>query len=47
MNASDYWQYFMETGIPEYYLLYQKAMKMEGNHVLDDPGHCGQGNGLQ
>ena len=47
MNAADYWQFFMETGVPEYYLLYQKAMKAEANHVPDDPGHCAAGHGLQ
>ena len=47
MNAADYWQFFMETGVPEYYLLYQKAMKSEANHVPDDPGHRAAGHGLQ
>ena len=47
MNASDYWQFFMETGVPEYYLLYQKAMKAEANHVSDDPGYRTPGHGLQ
>lgn len=47
MNAADYWNFFMETGAPEYYLLYQNALKMEGSHVLDNPGHRAQGCGLQ
>ena len=47
LNAKDYWNFFLETGAPEYYLLYQNALKMEGNHVLDDPGHRAQGYGLQ
>ena len=47
MNATDYWKFFLETGAPEYYLLYQNALKMEENHVLDDPGHRAQGYGLQ
>ena len=34
MHASDYWQFFLETGAPEYYLMYQRALKMEGNHGL-------------
>ena len=46
MNATDYWNFFMETGAPEYYLLYQNALKMEGNHVLDDTGYRTQGYGL-
>ena len=47
MNASDYWNFFLETGAPEYYLLYQNALKMEGNHVSNDSGHCSPGYGLQ
>ena len=43
MNAKDYWKFFLETGAPEYYLLYQNALKMEGNHVPDDPGYCAPG----
>lgn len=43
MNAKDFWNFFMETGAPEYYLLYQNALKSEENHVLDNPGHCAQG----
>lgn len=47
MKTSDYWQLFLETGAPEYYLLYQNAMKMENDHVPDDPGHRPSGHGLQ
>lgn len=47
MNAADYWNFFLETGVPEYYLLYQKALKMEVNHVPNDSGHCSPGHGLQ
>ena len=47
MNASDYWNFFLETGAPEYYMLYQRALKMEATHVFDDPGHRPQSHGLQ
>ena len=47
LDTADYWNFFLETGVPEYYLLYQNALKMEGNHVLDDPGHRAQGYGIQ
>ena len=47
MNASDYWNFFVETGAPEYYLLYQRALKMEANHVSNDSGHRAPGHGLQ
>lgn len=38
MNAQNFWQVFLDTGSPEMYLLYSKAKKMEGLHVLDDQG---------
>ena len=47
MNAADYWNFFVETGVPEYYVLYQRALKMEANHVPNDSGHRTQGHGLQ
>ena len=47
MNAQDYWKLFMETGVPEYYLLYSKTMKMEAQHVFDNPGAGTPGHGLQ
>ena len=47
MNAADYWNFFLETGVPEYYLLYQKALKLEANHVPNDSGHRPPGHGLQ
>jgi len=47
VNATDYWNFFVETGVPEYYLLYQKALKMEASHVPNDSGHCPPGHGLQ
>ena len=47
MNAKDYWSIFLETGAPEAYLSYTKALKMEGNHVSDDPWPGSAGHGLQ
>ena len=47
MNARDYWNFFLETGAPEYYLLYQNALKMEAPDVSDDSGHRAAGYGLQ
>ena len=38
MNASDYWKIFMETGAPEAYLSYARALKMEEDHVFDHSG---------
>ena len=47
MNAQDYWQLFLETGVPEYYVLYSEAMKMEAGHVPDNTGVGPAGHGLQ
>ena len=47
MQAKDYWQIFMETGAPEAYLLYSKALKTEGDHVSDCPGPGTAGHRLQ
>lgn len=35
MTSNDYWQMFLETGVPEYYLLYHRAQTMENNHVSE------------
>ena len=47
MNAKDYWNLFLDSGAPEYYLMYQRQLKMEAPYVLDDPGHRAPGHGLQ
>lgn len=47
MNASEYWQLFLETGAPEAYLMYSTAAKSEANHVFDDSGHRTAGHELQ
>lgn len=36
MTTQEIWELFLETGAPEFYLLYNKARKMEIAHVLDD-----------
>ena len=47
MTSQDYWQIFLETGVPEMYLLYNNARKMENRHVLDNPGPGASGHNLQ
>lgn len=47
MDAKQLWQVFMETGAPEIYLLYHKAMRMERSHVPDSPGLGTADNRLQ
>lgn len=47
MEAYEYWKLFLETGVPEYYLLYHNALKMERTYVPDNSGYCTPGHGLQ
>lgn len=47
MNASDLWSMFLETGAPEYYLMYTKALKMEDKNVSDSQGTGVTHYGLQ
>ena len=47
MDAKDYWTIFMETGLPEAYMLYAKQLKMEEGNAPDDPSPRPAGYGLQ
>ena len=47
MNAADYWSIFMETGAPEAYIAYTRALKMEESNVFDDAGLGAEGYRLQ
>ena len=47
MKSTDYWHIILETGAPEAYLSYTRALKMEANHVPEDPGPGTAGHGLQ
>ncbi len=47
MTSMDYWNIFLETGAPEAYLAYSRALKMEANHVSEDPWPGTSGHGLQ
>lgn len=38
MNSQEYWKAFLDSGIPEYYMLYNKAKKMEESNVPQDQG---------
>jgi hypothetical protein len=46
MKPNEYWDMFLQTGAPAFYLQY-KAMMMEEDHVPDDPGHRSESDGLQ
>ena len=47
MKANDYWKIFLETGAPEYYVMYNQALRMEDGHVYDDPGTGASDCGFQ
>ena len=47
MNAGDYWNMFMETGAPEIYLLYTKAVKTEAQNVSKNKSTGPSGNSVQ
>lgn len=47
MLAKDYWQIFLETGAPEFYLMYNNARKMENPNVFDDSRPGTSGNTIQ
>lgn len=47
MNSQEYWKAFLDSGIPEYYLLYNKCKKMEEDHVFDNQGTGNSGLPLQ
>ena len=47
MRSEDYWKIFLETGAPEAYLSYSRALKMEKTYVSDHEGTCAAGHGLQ
>ena len=46
MYTNDYWQMFLKTGAPAFYLQY-KLSKKEEDHVPDDPRPGSPGHGLQ
>ena len=47
MRSDDYWKIFLETGAPEAYLSYSRALKMEKDYVSDHEGSGAACHGLQ
>lgn len=47
MRSDDYWRLFLDTGAPEAYLLYSKALKMEATDVSEHQGPGAARHGLQ
>lgn len=46
MESKHYWEMFLQTGAPAFYLQYKLSL-MEESHVSDDPGYRPESNGLQ
>lgn len=46
MESGGLWQCFLETGAPEYYLMYKAAVKGERTDVSEDPGLSPAGSGV-
>ena len=47
MDAKDYWKFFLDSGIPEYYILYNQAKLSEDGHVSKHQGTGSSGQSLQ
>ena len=47
MDSNECFRVFMDSGIPEYYVLYQQLKKMEESDVSNDPGTSTSGLSLQ
>ena len=47
MDANQIWHLFLETGAPEMYLFYQRALRMEKPHVFDHTGTGAESSRLQ
>jgi hypothetical protein len=47
MLSQDYWNLFLETGLPEAYLLYKSVLKAENAHVFDNSRPGSSGHRLQ
>ena len=47
MDSIACWKVFMDSGIPEYYVLYQQLKRMEESNVSNNPGTGTSGLSLQ
>jgi hypothetical protein len=47
MESTEYWKIFVETGLPEAYMLYSRAKRMETIHAFDNKSIGHTDNGLQ
>ncbi len=46
MKSRELWQAFLDTGAPEFYVLFRKAREAEVGYVFDDPGTCFTGHNI-
>ena len=46
MDSNNFWSLFIETGLPEYYMLYNHTRKMEEKNVFDNSGIDPQNSGI-
>lgn len=46
MDSKNFWSLFIETGAPEYYMLYNHTRKMEDKDVFENSGLGPQNSGL-
>lgn len=47
MRSNELWQAFLDTGAPEFYILYSKAREAEDKYVFDNSGAGFAGHNLQ
>lgn len=47
MNSLYYWEMFMATGAPAYYLAYQARKRTEDEDVSENTGTCTPADGVQ
>ena len=47
MNSAEYWNLFMATGAPAYYLAYQSKRRTEDEDVSENTGPCAPPDGVQ
>ena len=47
MNSREYWQLFLETGAPEFYMMYTRVLKTEEHYVSEYHSLGTEGQRLQ
>ena len=47
MESQYYWELFMATGAPGFYLKYQACLRMEDKDVSENTGSCASPDGVQ